>query len=1069
MSETIKPGIFIPFSDADPSMVEEIINRLSKEGFHIKTDSNFKEEEDGWRKRLKEEIDKAEAIIIIVTPNTDSSIISKVEYVITNVRASSNTKVLVPVFSHVEEGSLTSHDIPEYLRDIGPISWYKENTSELVDEIIGRLNRHFQKEKKESVRHDQNPEPNEKTPVDELLNDISNDKKVNYWFLKMNPSVWPIEEFKVDQQTFMSTYYYQEKRPEYDLLKKVKPGDLVLGYAAGPYRSVVCIMEVTEPVGPDTAQGEIFKMKINKVLNPRVPIENFQDNKQQLVIRLEEEKKPPELFFELTKDDYNQILNSHVPDGTIFRNSYQPFYLTEGDHCNTLDQLDFENDIDSFASVIALKKVNPPLAIGLFGHWGSGKSFFIEKLYEKIGEKARSEDQDYVRNVVQVKFNSWHYSDSNLWASLITQIFDSLSRYPQEKDKEEEIKKTSEEIKKLSETLQFTSMQKEVMEEKKKELETRVDNLENEKRRKREELEDLSGIKLVKLIISDKKIKEDLQELNDENVENITQDFNKLNKYQDEIKNTGNKLNYYWQFLKNLKGWRWPLIILFMVFVFGTCYFIIPYLFPQEWNKLTLRASAIISVVVAFVGNALALIRPVMKNLQMAFQRLESMKQTLEARPPAVSPELEQKKAELTQIKASLEVLDQTIKTTRNEISEIVSGKRLLDFIEQRTRDENYTKQLGLISWIRKDFDKLDELLRKQHEVSEEDRKKILNPKDVQLRIDRIVLYIDDLDRCNEDIVVKVLEAIHLLLAFPLFVVVVGVDPRWLNNALSEKYKTLFGVGKRNGQKTNGKKDDAETYSIDETELFLSGAATSYDYLEKIFQIPFTLKPINKTGRENLIQYLIKDEMHKDEPKEPDTGIKQTEDTGNQKKKTPAPGVQALFDIYIEQDHKKKEEEIQKHKEMLEEEERRAKEIVVKQRLVFTMDELEYMKQLSPIFGHSPRAINRYINIYRIIKAHKGIKVIGDFSKEEFIPIMFILAVVVGHSVFAQDFINKIGEADNTQNLISFINTSGLNDKLVAAIISFIDNEIGGMPMKLFKINIGLISRFSFRTLLSEA
>jgi hypothetical protein len=39
---------------------------------------------------------------------------------------------------------------------------------------------------------------------------------------------------------------------------------------------------------------------------------------------------------------------------------------------------------------------------------------------------------------------------------------------------------------------------------------------------------------------------------------------------------------------------------------------------------------------------------------------------------------------------------------------------------------------------------------------------------------------------------VKVLEAIHLLLAFELFVVVVGVDPRWLNNALSEKYKNTF-------------------------------------------------------------------------------------------------------------------------------------------------------------------------------------------------------------------------------------------------------------------------------------
>jgi hypothetical protein len=46
--------------------------------------------------------------------------------------------------------------------------------------------------------------------------------------------------------------------------------------------------------------------------------------------------------------------------------------------------------------------------------------------------------------------------------------------------------------------------------------------------------------------------------------------------------------------------------------------------------------------------------------------------------------------------------------------------------------------------------------------------------------IDRIVLYIDDLDRCSTETVSQVLDAVHLLLALPLFAVVVGVDPRWL-------------------------------------------------------------------------------------------------------------------------------------------------------------------------------------------------------------------------------------------------------------------------------------------------
>jgi hypothetical protein len=43
--------------------------------------------------------------------------------------------------------------------------------------------------------------------------------------------------------------------------------------------------------------------------------------------------------------------------------------------------------------------------------------------------------------------------------------------------------------------------------------------------------------------------------------------------------------------------------------------------------------------------------------------------------------------------------------------------------------------------------------------------------------LSRIVLYIDDLDRCPEKLVVEVLRAVHLLLAFDLFVCVVAVDP----------------------------------------------------------------------------------------------------------------------------------------------------------------------------------------------------------------------------------------------------------------------------------------------------
>src|SRR5262249_19428778 len=81
------------------------------------------------------------------------------------------------------------------------------------------------------------------------------------------------------------------------------------------------------------------------------------------------------------------------------------------------------------------------------------------------------------------------------------------------------------------------------------------------------------------------------------------------------------------------------------------------------------------------------------------------------------------------------------------------------------------------------------------------------------------------------DVVVKVLEAVHLLLAFRSFVVVVGVDVRWLENSLLKHYK-----GQLDGGAT--KTDSSLVFN----------PASPRDYLEKIFQIPFWLRPLTFSG-----------------------------------------------------------------------------------------------------------------------------------------------------------------------------------------------------------------------------
>ena len=395
--------------------------------------------------------------------------------------------------------------------------------------------------------------------------------------------------------------------------------------------------------------------------------------------------------------------------------------------------------------------------------------------------------------------------------------------------------------------------------------------------------------------------------------------------------------------------------------------------------------------------------------------------------------------------------------------------QKLLTFIEERTKDENYNKQLGLISWIRKDFDTLDKLLREQHGMDAEKRKALvdpINPKDVKLQIDRIVLYIDDLDRCNEDIVVKVLEAIHLLLAFELFVVIVGVDPRWLNNALDKKMSTLFGSNKE----------------ADRDPLLApaSQPTTSYDYLEKIFQVPFSIKPINKTGREALIKYLIKNEMEPEAPAKTGAAEIKTEqvatvDAGKKDETINEEPSTANLQPSTETSVIGQRSTVNESPSTVNRQpSTNAPTTDDRVTLHFKPEELLFMQQLSPLFAKTPRSINRFINIYRIIRSHRSLVIEDQNSANEYLPILCMLAIIVGYNETAPDFIKKLIVFDSGKTMGDFMNSfiypatesPSVHAKMITEINKIMVWPFQETLLSEFTKNIELISRFSFRPIL---
>lgn len=125
--------------------------------------------------------------------------------------------------------------------------------------------------------------------------------------------------------------------------------------------------------------------------------------------------------------------------GVAFTITDRDLFSNDGDD-PIRDPLMLMADVRAFARLVCLEEAEPPLSIGVFGGWGSGKSTFMELLQEAVSKLAETQKMKpidgpvgeqpkgtrFISNVVQVRFNAWHFADANLWASLTAEFFDQL-------------------------------------------------------------------------------------------------------------------------------------------------------------------------------------------------------------------------------------------------------------------------------------------------------------------------------------------------------------------------------------------------------------------------------------------------------------------------------------------------------------------------------------------------------------------------------------------------------------------------------------------------------------------
>ncbi len=634
------------------------------------------------------------------------------------------------------------------------------------------------------------------------------------------------------------------------------------------------------------------------------------------------------------------------------------------------DSLNTKLDIDAFAKLIAYKELKPPLAIGLFGKWGSGKSTFMDNLENRIKELSEEKNTEitFHKRIVHIKFNAWHYSDSNLWANLIIQIFEKLNEFlvGKQLNKTENLYLELESIKKLLKE----------KEDEKNEIEKRItDNkkqLTNKQNQKIEKFFKLNQLKdLTKLILEDEYIKAEIN--------NITKDIPFLKdkpidelyiKLDYDLNKNSKSIKMFFKFLLNDKQFQIYLII--GIFIILTILSILNYLnIFNEW---------LISLVFIPFGMYWNRFKEVTSKVSKIIKFYESTKEndTKDEVELNLLKEEANLESELIFLEERISLENKRLDKISLEIEHIKSGNFLADFIFERANSNDYKQYLGLISIIRNDLEKLSKYLIEVESTA-------------SYKIDRIVLYIDDLDRCSENKIMDVLEAIHLLLAFDLFVVVVGVDTRWIKSSLENK---------RNLKDKDNKN------------------ATSTEYLEKIFQIPFHLNAMDEDTKKKQIGNLMKDDFIKDDfikddfmnIKENSTNYKNTDNNLSNDSKE-----------HLNTSH---------------------------QELKIEPFEQDYIQKNAKYLGETPRTIKRFINIYRIIRSHEYIlnELLLDF-KNEYKFIIMLLCL--------NDKYNK-NDKNNELTINNYIQK--LNE------LNFDSNDINDLKKfnaknELFKF----ISRFSFR------
>ena len=541
------------------------------------------------------------------------------------------------------------------------------------------------------------------------------------------------------------------------------------------------------------------------------------------------------------------------------------------------DCLNIEHEIHALADILAMRDVEPPLAVGILGGWGSGKSFAMHLIQRRLNEiRSRKliwnqawidKKNPYVGHIYQIQFDAWTYAKADLWASLMQTIFYEFNRQlALEKQIAEALVQSKSKSKPPEKKNTLQSLRLRILGQ--QSLEDTPSSSPSTWDLQQAQLEGgdfwqalnemsegdraiILQSRLTPEAFDQLKQSKSQQEFTDylwKQIGSLRQGEKQvLNDKADILKKEKKDLRFLLvrrapiYFLQK----NWLFVVAFLVGASITVYPLLPKgiqdRFPQNLQPLLATFPTTIVGAVSAILTGKSLFDKTREEQEKVLEIWKKQQETLQnqaqsAREFGTSAyqELLQSDPKVQQKLNDIQQLETQISLQQQKLGLSSTVPSLNAFISERLQTDSYAKQLGTLQQVQRDLADLTQhfTFPSQADITKDEfKEKLAKIKEIFPRGSaRIVLYIDDLDRCPPDQVVKVLEAVQLILKTPLFIVVLAIDDRYIARSLEKVYEGV---------------------------LTRQGHPSGIDYLEKIIQLPYRMRPIGPEGLEGYLKSQI--------------------------------------------------------------------------------------------------------------------------------------------------------------------------------------------------------------------